>query len=102
MNISDNAMSLFKYIYCVTASQIDHTNVDVGPREPEYVDKVKDAAKKYLGEIKTGDFERRGKNAGGPSLKADFLSIIESNPDPEDREDLIKGKRDPRNHVRRS
>ena len=88
LNISPNAMSLFKYIYCMTGKYIDVTSVPSGRTDAGYNDEIKNSARKFIREVGAGDFERNGKNAGGPSLKSDFKSILGSNPD---REDLIQG-----------
>ena len=86
MNISDNAMSLFKYIYCVTASQIDDTGVPA-PRAPDYVDKVKDNAKRYLSQVSAGEFKIDGRGTRNVSLKQDFVDMINAR---SDRDILIK------------
>jgi len=86
LNISNNALSLFKYIYCMTGKEIDIMGA-TDRTEADYYDKVKDASRNYIQEIKNKIFERNGKGAGGPSLKSDFEVVIKSNPD---REDLIQ------------
>ena len=87
LNISNNALSLFKYIYCMTGGEIDEMGA-VNRTAADYYDEVKKASRNYMQEIKNRVFQRNGKGAGGPSLKSDFKTIIDSNPG---REDLIQG-----------
>ena len=87
LNISNNALSLFKYIYCMTGGEIDAMNA-TDRTDANYYDEVKIASRNYMQEIKNKIYQRDGKGAGGPSLKSDFELMIKSNPG---REDLIQG-----------
>jgi hypothetical protein len=89
LNISKNAMSLFRYIYCVTVSKIDTTGVP--PRtDDDYYDKIRESARKYLGEVEAGEFTiagRRSARVRNVTLKEDFVEMINLNPT---RDYLIK------------